>query len=80
MRLDGRHGSEMVVYIDDVRVVACSEDMAWLTSIIVAKRLCCLGLQDPARKRRKPSQNPGAWAGTVVSSDGGVVTKIVIQE
>ena len=80
MRLDGRYGLEIVIYVDNVRIVACSEDIAWLTSSRVAKRLCWLGLQDAARKRRRPSQNPGAWAGTVVSSDKYVVTKSVTQE
>ena len=46
----------------------------------MAKRLCWLGLQDAARKRRKPSQNSCKWAGTIVSSDGDVVTKSVTQE
>ena len=80
VRLDGRHGSEIVIYVDDVRIVACSVDIAWLYSSRVAKRLCWLGFQDAARKRRRPSRNPGAWAGTVVSSDGDVVTKNMTQE
>mmetsp|Transcript_11543 Transcript_11543/g.17733 ORF Transcript_11543/g.17733 Transcript_11543/m.17733 type:complete len:80 (+) Transcript_11543:2996-3235(+) len=39
-----------------------------------------LGLQDAARKRREPSQEPGAWAGSVVSTQGGQVCKSVTQE
>lgn len=44
------------------------------------KKLCWPGIQDAARKRRKPSKCPGAWAGATVESDGPVVTKGVTQE
>ena len=70
---------EMMVYVDDVRVVACSKDMAWLTSNRVAKRLC-LSLRDMERKRRRLSQNPWAWAGSMLPSDGEVVSKSTMQE
>ena len=80
VRFNSRHGSEIVTHVDNVRIVACSEDIAWLTSSRVAKRLCWLGLQDAARKRRRLSQNPGTWVGTVVLSNGDVVTKSVTQE
>ena len=78
--LDGRHDLEIVIYVDNVKIVACSEDMAWLISSKVVKRLCWLGLQDAARKRRRPSQNPGAWAGKFVSSNGDIIAKSVMQE
>ena len=78
--MDGRHGSKMVIYVDDITVIACPEDMAWFTSSRVAKRLCWLVLQDAARKRRRSSRNPGAWAGSVVSTYRDLVTKSVTQE
>ena len=40
VRVDGGHGSEVVVYVDDVRIVACSEDLAWKSSSEIAKGLC----------------------------------------
>ena len=46
----------------------------------MAKALSYLGLQDAARKRRMGSQRPGAWAGSAVSTDNGVVIKSVSQE
>ena len=46
----------------------------------MAKGLAFLGLQDAARKRRMPSQIPGAWAGATVSSDETVVRKGVTKE
>lgn len=39
-----------------------------------------LVLQDAARKRRKASQHPGAWAGTVIHTDGEEVCVLVSQE
>ena len=66
VRVDGRNGLEMVIYVDDVRVIACSKNKAGLTSSRVAKRLCWLGLQDTARKRIRASKNPGAWADLLV--------------
>ena len=46
----------------------------------MANGLAFLGLQDAARKRRMPSQTPGAWAGATVSLDGTVVRKGVMKE
>jgi len=80
VRVDGLHGSEIIVYVDDIRDVAATEELAWLTSSRVAKGLCWLGLQDAARKRRRPSQKPGSWVGSVVTTQGGRVTKSVTQE
>ena len=80
VRKDGGLASEVVQYVDDLRVVACSEEQAWLASSQVAKGLAWLGLQDAARKRRRASQRPGAWAGSIISSDTAQVTKSVTQE
>ena len=46
----------------------------------MAKGLCWLGLQDAARKKRRASQQPEAWAGSVIATDGDIVTKSVTQE
>ena len=43
---------------------------------------CCFtfhGIQDTARKRRKPSREPGAWAGTIIHRDGSRVMVLVSQ-
>jgi hypothetical protein len=37
-------------------------------------------MQDAARKRRAPSAEPGAWAGTIIRTDGESVEKMVSQE
>ena len=80
MRADGLAAAEIVQYVDDVRIIAPTEELAWLCSSTMGKGLSFLGLQDAARKRRKPSQTPGAWAGATVSSEGDVVKKGVTKE
>jgi hypothetical protein len=70
VRADGRRAVELFTYVDDVRITAPDSELAWLASSWVAKICSWLGLQDAARKRREPSQEPGAWAGAVVSTRG----------
>ena len=79
-RKDGLHASDICQYVDDVRIIAATEELAWRCSSRMAKGLSWLGLQDAARKRRSPSKEPGAWAGATVSSNNGTVTKGVTQE
>eukprot|EP00978_Attheya_sp_CCMP212_P027155 scaffold90616_cov31-Attheya_sp.AAC.2 len=62
VRTDGSIAADIVSYVDDNRVSADSRESAWLASSKVAKTASWLGLQDAARKRRPPSQRPGAWA------------------
>ena len=52
-------------YVDDIRTGAASESLAWKTSRRVASWTNYLGQQDAPRKRRPPSQTPGAWAGAM---------------
>ena len=66
--------------MDDVRIMAPTEELAWLCSSKMAKGLAFLGLQYAARKRRMPSQTPGALAGATVLSDGTVIRKRVTKE
>jgi hypothetical protein len=80
MRKDGDIASEVVQYVDDVRIIVATRELAWLCSSKMAKGLCFLGLQDAARKRREPSQRPGAWAGATVMTDGKTVCKGVTKE
>ena len=73
IRKDGFVASDIAQYVDDVRIMAPSEELAWLCSSKMAKELAFLGLQDAARKRRMLSQTHGTWAGATVSSDGTVL-------
>jgi hypothetical protein len=71
---------DMAQYMDDMRIIAAMQELAWQCSNRTAKTLGYLGLQDAARKRRPQSQRPEAWAGATIASDGEVVTKGVTQE
>ena len=77
---DGLTASEIAQYVDDLRLVAATKDLAWQAGSQVAKRLCWLGLQDTARKRRMGSQHPGAWTGSVVTFDGDSVRNSVTKD
>ena len=79
-REDGLTASEIAQYVDDLRLVTASKELAWQAGSQVAKGLCWLGLQDAARKRRMGSQRPGAWTGSVVRSDGGSVRNSVTKD
>ena len=58
--------SNHVSFTDDVRGMGSSEDACWNVTRRVAQILQWFGIQDAARKRRGPSQTPGAWAGAVI--------------
>ena len=66
VREDGLTAADLHDYVDDLRVTAPTEDVAWECSSQIGKEATHKGLQDALRKRRKPSQEPGAWAGAVV--------------
>ena len=55
-------------YMDDIRTGANTERMCRATSRRVAAGVNYLGQQDAPRKRRAPSQTPGAWAGAMCLS------------
>ena len=76
---NGELASDVHQYVDDGRITAESEWEAWNCSCFVGKMCLYFGLQDAARKRREPSQNPGAWAGAVISTENGL-SKCVSQE
>jgi hypothetical protein len=67
-------------YVDDGRETGPSHDDVWLASTRVGKINAHLGTQDAARKRRAPSQEPGAWAGASVSTDATDVYKSLTEE
>jgi hypothetical protein len=80
VRGDGSIAADMHTYIDDNRVTANDAEEAWVGSSKIAKTCSELGMQDAARKRRAPSSEPGAWAGTIIRTDGEGVEKMVSQE
>ena len=56
----------MVTFVDDERVTAPLEGLAWQASHVLTAKHSYLGIQDAARKVRPCSQTPGARAGAVV--------------
>lgn len=59
------------VYIDDIRCSSASYRNCVKVARQVASRANYLGIQDAARKRRFPSQNPGVWSGAkcIITAD-----------
>ncbi|KAL7577357.1 hypothetical protein ACA910_002090 [Epithemia clementina (nom. ined.)] len=79
-RADGTLAADVHVYVDDLRETAPSSEEAWLAASQMAKAASFYGLQDAARKRRPPSQTPGAWARALVQTTGEEVFKLVSKE
>ncbi len=52
-------------YVDYLQPVGNSEEECWSILHQTASRLGYLGIQNASRKTRPPSQEPGAWAGTI---------------
>jgi len=65
---EGLLACDLHQYVDDLSVMAKDVALTWRASSRVAKICSFLGFQDAARKRRAPSQEPGAWAGAVVTT------------
>ncbi len=80
LRADGLLASELLIYVDDLRVIACSNMECWIACSWVASHINYLGLQDAPRKRREPSQEAGPWAGSVVHTTHGAVTVLISLE
>lgn len=79
-RQDGSLAADIHSYVDDERVTGPTREETWAGSSKLAKLRAYLGLQDAARKRREPSQEPGPWAGVVAHSRlGEPVYKLVTQ-
>jgi hypothetical protein len=72
--------SDVFIYVDDVRITGPTELDCWSAAQRVSCTLTHLGIQDAARKRREPRQDPGAWAGAVLRTNGESPTVEVSQE
>lgn len=79
-RADGTIAADLHKYVDDVRVTAPTLPEVDQASSVVAKRAAYHGAQDAARKRRKSSQRPGAWAGSNIETESDAVYKTVSLE
>lgn len=70
----------LATFVDDERIHAGSEELAWESAHQLATREAYLGIQDAARKRRAPSQQAGAWAGSIVRTNNESVGLMVSEE
>ncbi len=59
-------------FMDDLRPCGATKKEGWLAGRKAASIINWLGCQDASRKRRDSRQDPGAWAGCVVRTEGGV--------
>jgi len=80
IRLDGRIACDLLIYVDDFRTTGFSSEICWQATRQTGSRCNYLGVQDASRKRRKQSQTPGAWAGSIIMSDGEDLVVMVSQE
>ena len=78
---DGKVACDYLTFVDDTRACGNSWQEARSATRKVASTLNWLGIQDAARKRRDPSQEPGPWAGSVIHvSEQGTISVSVTQE
>ncbi|KAL7572643.1 hypothetical protein ACA910_010392 [Epithemia clementina (nom. ined.)] len=80
VRKEDSLAADMHPYVDNMRETGPTKKEAWAAASKMAKTLSYFGLQDAARKRRPPSQTPGAWAGALIESTPDGVYKLVSQE
>ena len=79
VREDGTIASDLFSYIDDYRPTGPNKRECWKACHQIGSRLTWFGIQDAARKRREPSQEPGAWAGTIIHTSNNSLTVLVSQ-
>ena len=68
--------ADLFTFVDDLRPTGKDKAEAWRAGRRAASVLNWLGLQDAPRKRRDSRQDPGAWAGSVIRTVGGVFTLV----
>jgi hypothetical protein len=77
---DKRIAADLFIFVDDLRPTGSSRKEAWQAARRAASTLNFLGIQDAPRKRRDSSQNPGAWAGSVIRTGKDGVHMLTSQE
>ncbi|KAL7573759.1 hypothetical protein ACA910_007790 [Epithemia clementina (nom. ined.)] len=80
VRKGGEIASNVHAYVDNMRETGSTEEEAWKAASHTAKAAAFYGLQDAARKRRPPSQTPGAWAGALIITGPAGIYKLVSDE
>jgi hypothetical protein len=78
--VDGFIASNVCIYVDDGRSTGKDEETAWRASSKFAKTASFGGLQDAARKKMAPSQDPEPWFGAKASTTEVGVFRSVADE
>ena len=73
-----RIAGDFVVFVDDMRVCGSSVENCWQCGRRLSSVLQSLGIQEAARKRKPPSLDAEAWAGSVVKTED-CVEKTITQ-
>jgi hypothetical protein len=79
-RADGSVANDFRAYVDDLRATGQSQEECWQATRRIGSSMSFIGIQDASRKRREVSQTPGAWAGSVVATNGEEVVVMISQE
>ena len=72
--------ADRVIYVDDIRPTGNGREEVWEATRRVGSLCSCHGIQDASPKRRQASQEPGAWAGSVVWVKDGEVRLLVSDD
>jgi hypothetical protein len=72
--------ADLFIYVDDARSTGSNYEESRMAARSTASTFNYLGIQDEGRKRREPSEEPGPWAGTVLSPTNRVVGIRVSKE
>jgi len=64
--------ADLFTFVDDCRPTGSTSKEAWLAGRRTASIVNWLGCQDAPRKRRDSRTDPGAWAGTLIRTEGGI--------
>jgi hypothetical protein len=77
---DGKAMADRVIYIDDVQPTGNRKEEVWKATQRVGSMCSYHGIQDASQKRRQVSQEPSAWASSVVWVRGGDVHLLVLED
>ena len=80
LRETGELAAILAIFVDNERVHAPSELDAKVAARQVECREFYLEIQDAARKRRPPSQQPVTWAGSIVRTNNEEVVVLISDE
>ena len=78
--IGGEIAANFQAYVDDLRATGPTKEDCWQVMRLIGMQAAEAGIQDVLQTRREVSQNPGAWAGSVLTTDGDKVGITVAQD